>query len=145
MRRCERIDHAVRWVGTQIREPPSFHGINDLETFFIQYEDEVLENQLLLALELALMATPKRWWGAHKETITDWYQCKRLLRIRFGVEQEYNKHKKISRTRGTNRTLGEVQNVVENDTTRGMNSSLHTYFRGHTSELVYGSRIAQRN
>jgi hypothetical protein len=31
-RRCARIDHVVRWIGTEIREPPIFHGINDLET-----------------------------------------------------------------------------------------------------------------
>jgi hypothetical protein len=30
-RKCARIDRAVRWVGTEIREPPSFHGLNDLE------------------------------------------------------------------------------------------------------------------
>jgi hypothetical protein len=87
-RRCARIDRAVRWIGIEIREPPSFHGLNDLETFLTQYEDEVLENQRLLALDLALKATPARWWGAHKETITDWYQCKRLLRIRFDAEQK---------------------------------------------------------
>jgi hypothetical protein len=32
-RRCARIDRAVRWIGTKIREPPSFHVVNDLETF----------------------------------------------------------------------------------------------------------------
>ena len=65
-----------------------------METFLKQYEDEVLENHRLLALDLALKATPARWWDAHKETITDWYQCKRLLRIRFDAEQEYiKKHK----------------------------------------------------
>jgi hypothetical protein len=66
MRRWERIDHIVRWVGMEIREPPSFHGINDLEVFLEQYEDEVLENQILFALDIALKATPARWWGAHK-------------------------------------------------------------------------------
>jgi hypothetical protein len=85
-RRCARIDHAVRWIGTKIREPPSFHRLNDLETFLTQYEDEVLENQRLLALDLALKATPARWCVPHKETITDWYKCKRLLCIRFGTE-----------------------------------------------------------
>jgi hypothetical protein len=30
-RRCARIDCAVRWVGTKMREPPGFHGINNLE------------------------------------------------------------------------------------------------------------------
>jgi hypothetical protein len=93
-RRCARIDRAIRWIGTKIREPPSFHVLNDLETFLTQYEDEVLENQRLLALDLALKDTPARWWGAHKETITNWYQCKRLLCIRFGTEQIGNKQQK---------------------------------------------------
>jgi hypothetical protein len=75
-RRCARIDHAVRWVGTKIREPPSFHGLNELEEFLTKCEDEVLENQRLLALDIVLKATPARWWGVHKETIQDWYQCK---------------------------------------------------------------------
>ena len=30
-RRCPRIDHTIRWLGTEIREPPNFHGVNDLE------------------------------------------------------------------------------------------------------------------
>jgi hypothetical protein len=70
MRRCARIDHAVWWIGIEIREPPSFHELNDLETFLTQYEYEVLENQRLLAMDLALKDTPARWWGAHKENIT---------------------------------------------------------------------------
>jgi hypothetical protein len=74
--RCARIDHIVRWLGTKIREPPSFQSLNDLENFLTQYEEEVLENQRLLALDLALKDTPEIWWGAHKETVTDWYQCK---------------------------------------------------------------------
>jgi hypothetical protein len=94
MRRCAKINRAVRWVGIEIREPPSFHGLNDLETFLTHYEVKVLENQILLALELALKATPTRWWGANKETITDWYQCKRLMCIRFRTEQENNNQHK---------------------------------------------------
>ena len=93
-RRCTRIDHTVRWVGIEIKEPPSFHGLNDLETFLTQYEDEVLENQRFLALDLTLKATPTIWWGANKETIIDWYQCKRLLCIRFDTEQTGNKQHK---------------------------------------------------
>jgi hypothetical protein len=41
--------------------------------------------------------------------------------------------------------IGEVQNVVENETIEGMASSLHTYFRGNTNELVYRPGIAQMN
>jgi hypothetical protein len=54
----------------------------------------VLENQRLLALDISLKDTPTRWWDAHKETIKDWYQCKRLLRIRFGAVQRRNQQQK---------------------------------------------------
>jgi hypothetical protein len=37
---------------------------------------------------MALKETPTRWWGAHKEKINNWFQCKRLLCIRFGGEKE---------------------------------------------------------
>jgi hypothetical protein len=87
-RRCTRIDRAVQWVGTKIREPLSFHGLNDLEEFLIRYEDEVLPNQGLLALDIELKETPGRWWGVHKEIVKDWYECKQLLRIRFGADQK---------------------------------------------------------
>jgi hypothetical protein len=50
----------------------------------------VLENQRLLALDIALKATLAIWWGAHKEIVKDWYQCKWLLRIIFGAEQGSN-------------------------------------------------------
>ena len=65
-----------------------------METFLTQYEDKVLENQRFLALDLSLKDTPTRWWGAHKETITDWYQCKRLLCTRFGAEHGSNQLEK---------------------------------------------------
>jgi hypothetical protein len=83
---CSRIDRTVIWVGTKFKEPPSFHGINDLEEFLMIYEDKLAYSQRLLALDIALKATLSRWWGTHKETIKDWYQCKWLLHIRFGAK-----------------------------------------------------------
>jgi hypothetical protein len=77
-----------------LTEPPSFHGVNDLEEFLKKYEEEFLENRRLLSLDISLNTTPARWWGAHKETIQDEYQCKRLLCIRFGAEQGHNKMKR---------------------------------------------------
>jgi hypothetical protein len=68
-RRCTIIDRTLIWVGTKIREPPSIHGLNDLEEFLTKYEEEVLENQRLLTLDISLKETPARWWGEHKETI----------------------------------------------------------------------------
>jgi hypothetical protein len=78
----------------EIREPPSFHGVNDLEASLTRYEDEVLENKRLLVLDITLNATSARWWATHKETVKDWYQCKRLLHIRFGGEQGSNQSQK---------------------------------------------------
>jgi hypothetical protein len=77
-------------VGTKIKEPPTFHGLNDLEELLKNYEEEVLENHRFLSLDITIKETPTRWWGAHKETIQDWYQFKRLLCIRFGIEHERN-------------------------------------------------------
>jgi hypothetical protein len=34
-----------------------------------KYEEEVLENKRLLALDIKLKETPTRWWGVHKEKI----------------------------------------------------------------------------
>ena len=75
-RRCVRIDRVVIWVGTEIREPSSFHGVNDLEEFQRRYEHEVLENKRMLSLDIEFKETPAIWWGAHKEIVKDWYQCK---------------------------------------------------------------------
>jgi hypothetical protein len=52
-------------------EPPTFHGLNDLEELLTNYEEEVLENHRLLSLDIALKETPNIWWGMHKETIQD--------------------------------------------------------------------------
>jgi hypothetical protein len=62
-----------------------------------KYEEEVVENRRLLSLDIALKETPAIWWGAHKETIQDWYRCKRLLRIRFGAEHGSNTMQKYDR------------------------------------------------
>jgi hypothetical protein len=75
---------------------------------------------------MTLKATPARWWGAHKETIQDRYQCKRLLRIRFCIEQGRNKMKRYD-GKGTLAENLEKCMTMEYDTTKGMASSLHPY------------------
>jgi hypothetical protein len=54
----------------------------------------VLDNQRLLSLDIELKETLVIWWGMHKDTFKDWYQCKWLLRIRFGAEQGRNQLQK---------------------------------------------------
>ena len=56
-----------------------------METFFMKYEEVVGEPRRLLALDVALQATPARWWTAHKVSISSWGQCQKLMTVRFGV------------------------------------------------------------
>ena len=79
---------ALRWIGSRVREPPTFYGQNNLEEFLRKFELEVLDSQRLLVLNISLKATPARWWGAHKKVIKDWYQCKRMMCIIFGRSQQ---------------------------------------------------------
>jgi hypothetical protein len=51
--------HALRWVGIEVREPPTFYRLNDLEDFLMKYEVEVMEKHRLLALDISLKYTPK--------------------------------------------------------------------------------------
>jgi hypothetical protein len=53
---------ALRWIGSEVREPPNFYGQNNLEECLTKFELEVLENHRLLVLDMALKATPARWW-----------------------------------------------------------------------------------
>jgi hypothetical protein len=118
--------------------------VNELKAFLIRYQDEVLENQRILALDITLKETPVRWWGEHKEIVKDWYQCKRLLRIRFGAEDGTNQLQKMT-DRGTSRPLGEVHNTMEDDITRGVASSFCSHIIRDSNKLVYRLVIAQRN
>jgi hypothetical protein len=52
------------------------------------FQVEVLENQRFTTLDISLKETSARLWGTHKEKINNWFQCKRLLRTRFGIEKE---------------------------------------------------------
>jgi hypothetical protein len=44
-----------------------FRGLNNLEELLKNYEEEVLENHRLLALDIALKETPERWWVLTKK------------------------------------------------------------------------------
>jgi len=55
----------------------------------MEFEGLVVEPQRILALYVALRATPARWWPTHKFSIQNWIQCKRLMQIRFGEANKY--------------------------------------------------------
>jgi hypothetical protein len=88
MWRCARLTRAVRWIGTEVSNLPTFDGLNHLETFLVEFERIVPVQQRLLALDEALKATPARWWGTHKKNITEWVQCRTLLTVCFSDQIE---------------------------------------------------------
>jgi hypothetical protein len=53
------------------------------------FELQIREQQIFLALNVILKATPARWWASLKEGIEDRKQCKILMKVRFGTEVEY--------------------------------------------------------
>jgi hypothetical protein len=73
-RRCARMTCMLRWVGTEVREPPNLYGLNDLEYIFMKYEVEVMENQRLPTLYISLKDTPTIWCGTHKVNINNCIQ-----------------------------------------------------------------------
>ena len=47
-------------------------GFPNLDTFIIEFEDEILEPHHLLSLDVALKATLSRWWVVNKKFILEW-------------------------------------------------------------------------
>jgi hypothetical protein len=88
-RKCAQITHALRWIGTEVCDPPRYDGLTDVAYFIREFELKISYQQILLALDVALKVTPTRWWVAHKDGIRDWQQCRRLLQVRFGTKNEY--------------------------------------------------------
>jgi hypothetical protein len=87
-RRCARLTREVPWIDTTVSNLPTFDGLNHLEAFLLNFEEIVPTQQRLLAMDEALKETPTRWWGTHKNNITDWVQCRTLMTARFSEKIE---------------------------------------------------------
>ncbi|RWR97952.1 putative ribonuclease h protein [Cinnamomum micranthum f. kanehirae] len=70
-RRCATV-RTVRWIGTELRDPPVFEGTTSVGDFLDNLEFKVPEEQRVLALDVALKGTSARWWAIHKENLTTW-------------------------------------------------------------------------
>ena len=84
---------SLRWIGAEVNEIPSYHGLTDIQDFLEQFEQHISSEQRIPAMDLAVHATPARWWYAHKENIVSWENVKRLMAIRFSDDREYVPHK----------------------------------------------------
>ena len=88
-RRCAFMSKSLRWIGTEITEIPSYHGLTDIQDLLTQFEQQIPYEQRIAAMNLAVQATPARWWYAHKESIASWDDLKRLMVIRFSTDSKY--------------------------------------------------------
>ena len=67
---------AVHWIGSEVWEPPRFDGLRDVQGFIEEFEEQIPTKQRIKVLDIALKATPARWWATHKETIKPWEKLK---------------------------------------------------------------------
>ena len=64
--RCAFMTKSPRWIGTEIKDISSFDGLVDVNEFLQQCEQETPHEQRMESIDLAVRATPARWWHAHK-------------------------------------------------------------------------------
>jgi hypothetical protein len=50
---CVKMTCTLRWFSIEVREPPTFYGLNDLEELLMKCEVEVLENHRLPTLDIS--------------------------------------------------------------------------------------------
>lgn len=62
----------MRWIGTELRNPPTFDGTSPVGEFLDDLEYEVPEEKRLPALDVVIKGTSARWWATHKEDPTFW-------------------------------------------------------------------------
>ena len=84
---------SLRWIGTEIRDILSFDVLADVNKFLEQFEQEIPHEQRMAVIDLAVRATPARWWHAHKGHIASWDDFKRLMAITFSNDKEWFQQK----------------------------------------------------
>ena len=85
-RHCTHLMKSLHWIGMEVCEVPMFGGLSNIQEFLEDYEAQVPCTQRLKTLDMALRATPARWWTVHKRNIANWETCHKLLAIRFGED-----------------------------------------------------------
>jgi hypothetical protein len=74
---------AVRWIGLEIKEYPTYDGTLDLHIFLIYMEGKVATEQRIWTLDLAENSSPSRWWDTHKGTLSSWDKFKLSIQHHF--------------------------------------------------------------
>lgn len=72
------------FVSSEVRNLPTYDGLNDLDIFLDAFERGVPKKQRFQALDWALCAMAARWWGTHKGRFGDCFECRKMMRTHFG-------------------------------------------------------------
>lgn len=78
------MTRSLHFVSLEVRNLPTYDGMNDVDINLDAFEREVPEKQHFQALDWALCATPARWWSTHKGSFDDWREYRRMMRTCFG-------------------------------------------------------------
>lgn len=76
---CNMMTWSLRCLSSEVRNLPTYDGLNVVDVFLDAFEREVPEKQRSQALDYALRAMPARWWGTHKDSFDDWHKCRRMM------------------------------------------------------------------
>lgn len=68
---------------------PKYYGLEPLDRFLDRMDQDILEDQRIPLLYIALMVTPKRWWKAHCKVLKDWRNAKHAMKERFGRKTDW--------------------------------------------------------
>lgn len=79
MLNCNVMIRSLNCVLIEVRDLPTYDGLNKVDTFLDKFEREVPENKYFKALNLVLRTTPARWWGMNKGSFEDWHECRRMM------------------------------------------------------------------
>ena len=66
----------LHYISSEVRDLPYFDGFGNVRDFLRAFEAEVPRERRLWALNLAMHATPARWWETHKEAFPAWEDCR---------------------------------------------------------------------
>lgn len=82
--RCNMMTKLLRCVSSEVISFPYYDGLTDVDNFLDSFEREVPKKHRFQTMDLALCATPARWWGIHKDHFDGWCEYRRMMRVQFG-------------------------------------------------------------
>jgi len=74
---------ATRWIGTEMRDHPTYNGTSYLNSFLTDIDTKYVPYKRILVLETTLKDTPSRWWATHIASLLYWEDAKRAIRCKF--------------------------------------------------------------